>query len=195
MSNEVNNLLIGEDYLSLNANTILIYNVIGGFSMAKYFKWAAIAIVITIAYGGMYLLIFKFFTFDLNAVETTTAISEYKDNPTPAQLAVINVDFNAEDSAVAAEVENEAALYKTIHEMSNTKIIAEDGRIWGVKAMTKVRVENVQNALKTLGIKDERLTQILDRWAKQDFSQCIEDHNYVWSNYLNGTIGKAVKLR
>jgi hypothetical protein len=163
--------------------------------MTKYFKWAAIAIAITIAYGGMFLLVFKFFSFDANVVETTASIEKIKDNPTPAQLAIINVGFNAEEEAISAEVADEAAIYNTIHEMANTKIIAEDGKIWGVKAMTKVRVENVQNAIKNLSIKDERIIQIIDRWSKQDFSQCVEDHNYIWDIYLHGTIGKAIKLR
>jgi hypothetical protein len=168
---------------------------LGAGNIKTYFKWAAIAIAITIAYGGMFLLVFRFFSFNKNTVETTSSIAEIKDNPTSAQLAIINVDFNGEDAAVAAEVASEAAVYNTIHQMANTKIIAEDGRLWGLKAMTKVRVENVQNALKNLGIKDEQIIQIVDRWAKQDFSKCVDDHNYVWSTYLNGTIGKAIKLR
>ena len=163
--------------------------------MKTYFKWAAIVIAITIAYGGMFFGVVKLFSFNENAIETSSSISEIKDKPTPAQLAIINVDFNAEDTAIPAEVADEAALYNTIHQMVNTKIIAADGEIWGVKAVTKVRVENVQNALKSLGIKDERIIQIVDRWFNQDFSQCVDDHNYIWSTYLNGTIGKAVKLR
>lgn len=163
--------------------------------MKTYFKWAAIAIAITISYGGIFFGVIKLLSFDEKAVETTSSVAEIKDKPTPAQLTIINTDFNAEDTAVPAEVANEDALYNTIHQMANTKIIAADGNIWGLKAITKVRVENVQKAMKDLGIKDERVIEIVDRWAKQDFSKCVEDHNYIWSTYLNGTVGKAVKLR
>ncbi len=164
-------------------------------SIKKYFKLAAIAIAITVSYGGLFLLVTKLFSFNENTVEATSSLSEIKDNPTPDQLAIINLDFNSEDVAIPAEVSNASELYNTIHQMANTKIIAADGEVWGLKAMTKVRVQNVQNALKNLNIKDEKIILMIDRWAKQDFSKCVDDHNYIWSTYLNGTIGKAVKLR
>jgi hypothetical protein len=176
-------------------DTILIGNILGDGNIKTYFKWAAIAIAITIAYGGMFILVFKLFSYDESVVEVTALILEIKDKPTQAQLEIINTNFNAEDIAVPSEVANETALYNTIHQMANTKIIAEDGIIGDLKAITKVRVENVQNALKNLGIKDEKIIQMIDRWSKQDFSKCVEDHNYIWSTYLNGTVGKAVKLR
>lgn len=169
--------------------------LLGGGSIKIYFKWAVIAIAVVIAYGGVLFGVIKVFSFNEKSVEVTSTTAQFKDNPTKEQLAVINVDFNSEDKINQSEISSEADIYNTIHQMANTKIIAEDGQIWGLKAMTKTRVENVQNAVKDLGIEDERIIQMLDRWTKQDFSQCVEEHNYIWSKYLRGTIGKAVKLR
>lgn len=36
------------------------------------------------------------------------------------------------------------------------------------------------------------LLEILYRWKDGDFSQIVEDHNFIWER-LGGTVGKAVK--
>jgi hypothetical protein len=119
-----------------------------------------------------------------------------KDNPTPEQKKIIEMPFDSSDKAVSSEISDKDAVLSTMHQMANTKIIAEDGLIWGLKAMTKERVENMKDGLKKTELdSDTKLVEMLDRWAKQDFSNCVEDHNYIWDHYLHGTVGKAVKLR
>ncbi len=81
-----------------------------------------------------------------------------------------------------------------MHEMANTKIVAEDGMIWGLQPMTKDRIIAVRTALKKNDPSHKRLFEILDRWENKDFTQGVEDHNYLWK-LLDGNVGKAVRLR
>jgi hypothetical protein len=166
--------------------------------MKKYIKWALLPITIVILFGGLVFGVDKLFSPSLSAAEETNSNSaeNIKDNPTPEQKKIIEMPFDSSDKAVSSEISDKDAVLSTMHQMANTKIIAEDGLIWGLKAMTKERVENMKDGLKKTELdSDTKLVEMLDRWAKQDFSNCVEDHNYIWDHYLHGTVGKAVKLR
>lgn len=114
---------------------------------------------------------------------------------TPEQKVIMDKEYEAKDTVKSDELDSSLEVYTMMHEMANTKIIAEDGQVWGLKPITKTRVESVQKAVKDLNIKDNKIDEMLDMWSKQDYSQCVSQHNYLWSKYLNGNIGKAVKLR
>lgn len=148
--------------------------------MKKYFKWAAISISIILFLGGLVYFIYNLFRTDV------------VDNPTPAQQAVINTDYNS--ASTISKPKDLNSLYTDMHEMANTKIVARDGEIWGLEPMTKGNIDILKQAVKDLNINDNGINEILDRWSKQDFTKCVDDHNYVW-NKLDGTIGEAVRLR
>lgn len=169
-----------------------------GLKMKKYIRWALIAIAIVILFGSLVLGVDKLFSPSLSVTEETNSNSteDIKDNPTPEQKSIIERPFDGGDAAVSSEIADKDAVLSTMHQMANTKIIAEDGLIWGLKAMTKERVENMKNGLKKTGLdSDSKLVEMLNRWAKQDFHNCVEEHNYIWDYYLHGTVGKAVRLR
>lgn len=117
------------------------------------------------------------------------------DNITPDKQIIFDTKWEAEDIILDKELKNPEQIYNMIHEMANTKIIAEGNLIGAVKPMTKQRVERLKKAISDLKIEDKKIIEILDRWSMQDFSQAVDDHNYIWSKYLNGTIGKAKALR
>jgi len=89
-------------------------------------------------------------------------------------------------------------VFKEIHRMANTKIIAEDGEIWGEIDITAERIERLIKEVETSAGFDDatrrRLLEILYRWQSKDFSEIVEDHNYVWRK-LGGTVGKAIRAK
>jgi hypothetical protein len=91
----------------------------------------------------------------------------------------------------------EYPIIQEIHKMSNTLIVAQDGEIWGKKKITSKRCKKLYNTIKNKELFDEgtrkNLLTILDRWIDGDYSQGVDDHNYVWS-MLSGTKGYATGL-
>lgn len=156
--------------------------------MKKYLKWSITTTAITLFLGLTFFLISKFFFSD-------TVAAVVKDNPTPEQQLVIDTQWDAADVISDDALSTKEKLFTMIHEMANTKIIAKDGLIWGLQPITKQRVERVKKAVIDLKVDDPKINEILERWSKQDFSQAVEDHNYVWAEYLDGNIGKAKALR
>ncbi|MDW8802528.1 DUF6241 domain-containing protein [Clostridium sp. A1-XYC3] len=85
--------------------------------------------------------------------------------------------------------------YQKVHEMANTKIIAEDGLIWGEIEPTTEKIDLLIKEVCSSNYEDkDKLLQILNRWKSGDFSNCVEEHNFVWKK-LGGEVGKASKLR
>jgi hypothetical protein len=147
----------------------------------------ALAAIITSALTA-FLICEVVFTDDITKEAITDSI-------TPDKQIIFDTKWEAEDIILDKELKNPEQVYNMIHEMANIKIIAEGNIIGAVKPMTKQRVERIRKAVSDLKIEDKKIIEILDRWSKQDFSQAVEDHNYIWSKYLNGTIGKAKALR
>lgn len=88
----------------------------------------------------------------------------------------------------------ESNIYDIMHRMTNSKIIAKDGQIWGRLSMDKDHIQTLKSTIEKIDYKDkDYLLETLSRWEKGDFSQCIEEHNYFW-NKLGGTVGEAYKL-
>lgn len=154
--------------------------------MKKFLIRVSIFLTIAVFVGALSFLLTTLF-FSKHAVAV--------DKPTMDQQAIINTKFGEFDEVNADELDTPEKIYNTLHEMVNTKIVAENGLIWGLKPMTKDRIEAVQKAVKALGIKDDKINEMLKKWHKQDFSDCVNEHNYIWENYLKGSIGKAVALR
>ena len=86
-------------------------------------------------------------------------------------------------------------IYDIIHRMSNSKIIAEDNKIWGRLPMDSNDISTLKNLIEKVDYKDrDYLLEILTRWENNDFSQIVDEHNYVWKK-LGGTIGKAISIK
>ncbi|MFL0248715.1 DUF6241 domain-containing protein [Candidatus Clostridium stratigraminis] len=88
---------------------------------------------------------------------------------------------------------NEGAIYEIIHMMANTKVVADV--TYATMDIKSDRVNALIKAVNRSNWNDKsRLIEILNRWKVGDFSQCVDDHNYVWAK-LGGEIGKATELK
>ena len=89
----------------------------------------------------------------------------------------------------------EIKIYNTMHKMINTKIVAEDGKIWGEIEITPEKCQVLIAEVTKSGYPDkDTLVQFLTRWKDNNFNSGVDEHNYLWDG-LDGTIGKAKSLR
>ena len=158
--------------------------------MGKYVKW-----------GSIILLVLVFLAAGAYAAGRLIKDSDGKDN---GSAPVEQEDKTEEDTTSAffkedkvdeKDLNSKEKVYDMIHVMADTLIIAEDELVWGKQTITKDRVLAVMKAMEELDITDEKLWETLRRWEQQDYSEGVEDHNYVWRKYLDGTVGKAIKLK
>jgi hypothetical protein len=110
------------------------------------------------------------------------------------------------DSEIAPAIENsvekpedfidyrtEPEIYKEMHEMANTKIVAD--QVWGEIDITQERVDALISEISLSDFEDkEILLKTLSNWKNNDFSNAVAEHNYLWEK-LNGTVGEAYKLK
>lgn len=90
---------------------------------------------------------------------------------------------------------DEKNIYDEMHKMINTKIIAKDGKVWGEIEITEEKCDELIEYINGKGFSDEdKLLEMLENWKNEDFSNGVEEHNYLWST-LGGTVGKAIGLR
>lgn len=100
-----------------------------------------------------------------------------------------------DNTKAVVKVRNETEIYNEIHKMANTKIIAEDNKIWGQIEITPEICNELIAELSYSNYSDkDTLVKWLTEWKNKDYSDSIEIHNYVW-NKLNGNIGKATELK
>lgn len=88
-------------------------------------------------------------------------------------------------------------IYDTMHRMANTKIEAIDGQVWGEIEITPELCNELIEKVNKSGFDDsekQKLIGILTRWKNGDFSNCVEEHNYVWKK-LGGSVGRAIRLK
>ncbi len=114
-----------------------------------------------------------------------------------------NSDENTIDKEAATEYlegkgikfRKESLIYVDIHRMANTLIIAEDGKRWGLDTVTDEKCNTLIIEVTASDYNDkDRLLSILNKWKEEDFSEGVDDHNYVW-NRLGGTVGRAESLK
>ncbi len=93
--------------------------------------------------------------------------------------------------ASPAEVD-EKEIVQQIHYMSNTLIKAGDNQVWGTEEVNKASIDKVLRMLDQAPVntRTKKLREIVARWQQGDFSQIVDDHNYVW-HLLGGTVGFA----
>lgn len=98
----------------------------------------------------------------------------------------------ASSQEVSAPAVDEKDIVEEVHLMSNSLIIAGDNQVWGEEEVNKENIEKVEKMLDQAAVntKTKKLREIVARWKQGDFSQVVDDHNYVW-HQLGGTVGRA----
>ena len=83
----------------------------------------------------------------------------------------------------------EEEILNFMHGMSHQKVIAEEK--WIYYEMTNERIQFLLHVVKNGNYENsDDYLDILNRWAKEDFSDADKDHNRIW-NLQGGTVGKA----
>lgn len=89
----------------------------------------------------------------------------------------------------------EQKVYDIMHRMSNTKIIAEDNKIWGELPIDSDSLGDIKDLVSEINYEDrDYLLEVINRWENGDFSQADKEHNYFWTK-LGGTIGRAIGIK
>lgn len=107
--------------------------------------------------------------------------------------------LEAQEPAVSTPTENpfggqfttltEEEILNFMHGMSHQKVIAEEK--WIYYEMTNERIQFLLQVVKNGNYENsDDYLDILNRWAKEDFSDADKDHNRIW-NLQGGTVGKA----
>jgi len=88
------------------------------------------------------------------------------------------------------KVRDQQEMWRTIHKMANTKIIADEIR--GRIEITEELVDELIIEVNATNYHDKKkLLNILNNWKDKDFSNVVDEYNYVWS-MLEGEVGWAV---
>lgn len=107
-------------------------------------------------------------------------------------------DANAKADAKAiadAKIVGEKRLYIKMHEMINSKIVSTDGLRYGVQPITSTVCDQIIKIINNNNYVDKNtLLLYLYSWKKNDFSNAVKQHNYIWDK-LGGEQGKAITLR
>lgn len=86
-------------------------------------------------------------------------------------------------------------IYDIMHRMSNTKIIAEDNKIWGELPIDENSLGDLKALISEIDYKDrDYLLKVISRWEQGNFSEADDEHNYFWTK-LGGTVGRAVGVK
>ena len=141
------------------------------------------AVIALLAFGGYWL------------VQREAAKGE---DPEAASASSNPDDQEAADEPVAAgsalpEEMTEARLQFYLHEMTHSKVYAEDK--WGeARAMTQ---ENIEELLAIVAASDFNekafYRNTLEEWQESDFSSAVDVHNTIW-HWHGGSIGKATRM-
>ncbi|MBL3819483.1 MULTISPECIES: DUF6241 domain-containing protein [Bacillus cereus group] len=87
---------------------------------------------------------------------------------------------------------SEAEIISTMHRMVHQKVKSSEK--WGFIEMTNKEIRGAKNAVESstnFKYKSELLST-LERWEKGDFSQTVEEHNFLWE-IQGGDTGKATE--
>ncbi|MGG0123568.1 DUF6241 domain-containing protein [Bacillus paranthracis] len=87
---------------------------------------------------------------------------------------------------------SEAEIISTMHRMVHQKVKSSEK--WGFIEMTNKEIRGAKNAVESstnFKYKPELLST-LERWEKGDFSQTVEEHNFLWE-IQGGDTGKATE--
>ncbi|MGE7883830.1 PRK06770 family protein [Bacillus sp. NPDC094077] len=87
---------------------------------------------------------------------------------------------------------SEGEIISTMHKMVHQKVKSSEK--WGFVEMTTKEIYSIKKGIEnSTGFQYKtRLLSIINRWEKGDFSQTVEDHNFLWS-LQGGDTGKATE--
>lgn len=87
---------------------------------------------------------------------------------------------------------SEGEIISTMHKMVHQKVKSSEK--WGFVEMTKKEISNVKRDIEnSTGFQYKmKLFSIINRWEKGDFSQTVEEHNFLWE-IQGGDTGKATE--
>lgn len=107
---------------------------------------------------------------------------------------ISNKIFENENPSISENItQNEYKILNDMHCMTNTLIEAADGEKWGAKEMNMENIIDLKNRINKINmLEKDKLFAILQKWENNDFSNIVNDHNYVWLR-LGGSVGKASK--
>lgn len=101
---------------------------------------------------------------------------------------------NEKEKKVAEESPqvSEGDIISTMHKMVHQKVKSSEK--WGFVEMTNKEISNVKRDIEnSTGFQYKmKLFSIINRWEKGDFSQTVEDHNFLWK-LQGGDTGKATE--
>jgi Family of unknown function (DUF6241) len=131
------------------------------------------------------------------AKEATT--STESQNSEPQEKTEASEVSEAQEVAVSTPTENpfggqnttltEEEILNFMHGMSHQKVIAEEK--WIYYEITNDRIQFLLHVVKNGNYENsDDYVDILNRWAKEDFSDADKDHNRIW-DLQGGTVGKA----
>lgn len=88
---------------------------------------------------------------------------------------------------------NEAQLQFYLHEMTHSKVYAEDK--WGKsRQMSPENIESLLTIVEANKYMEKSFYRnTLEEWREGNFSNAVDVHNTIW-NWHNGTIGEATRL-
>ena len=99
----------------------------------------------------------------------------------------------APSTAASLYQRSETDIYKELHSMANTEIVADE--IWGEIEITDEKVDALITEISDSSFTDKDiLLEMLNNWKKRNFTNAVEEHNYLWDQ-LGGTVGEAYGLR
>ncbi|MGF9766755.1 PRK06770 family protein [Bacillus albus] len=101
---------------------------------------------------------------------------------------------NEKEKKVAEETPqvSEGEIISTMHKMVHQKVKSSEK--WGFVEMTTKEIYSVKKGIEnsTDFQYKMKLFSIINRWEKGDFSQTVEEHNFLWS-LQGGDTGKATE--
>lgn len=101
---------------------------------------------------------------------------------------------NEKEKKVAEEFSqvSEGEMISTMHKMVHPKVKSSEK--WGFVEMTNKEISNVKRDIEnSTGFQYKmKLFSIINRWERGDFSQTVEEHNFLWS-LQGGDTGKATE--
>ena len=91
------------------------------------------------------------------------------------------------------ETMTEAMLQFHLHEMTHSKVYAEDK--WGsVRPMTQNNIDKLLAIVEASDYKEKAFYRnTLEDWQDGDFSGAVDVHNTIW-HWHRGSVGKATRL-
>jgi len=114
--------------------------------------------------------------------------------PIPTQMPTPKTISSPTPIATAKpKITQRQRILEEMHKMVNSKVVADF--VWGEVPITEESVDKLITEVSSTTFPDrDKLLTILENWKINDFTNAVNDHNYVWEQ-LGGSVGKATALK